>query len=88
MVTQGTTTTPLVVRVEPVDDAYEAVLEDGEELVLAHYVALDSEASHPAQHTSRRLSRAEPSPPERVVARRHPRAGSRPPCGPARRTGR
>jgi hypothetical protein len=41
MVTQGTTTTPVVVRVEPVDDAYEVVLEDGEELVLAHYDALD-----------------------------------------------
>ena len=43
MVGTGSTGTSVVVRVEPVDDAYEVVLEDGEELVLAHYDALDSD---------------------------------------------
>ena len=43
MVGTGSTGTSVVVRVEPVDDAYEVVLEDGEELVLAHYDTLDSD---------------------------------------------
>jgi len=43
MVGTGSTGRSVVVRVEPVDDAYEVVLEDGEELVLAHYDALDSD---------------------------------------------
>jgi hypothetical protein len=30
-----------VVKVEPVDDGYEVLLEDGEELVLAHYDIAD-----------------------------------------------
>jgi len=33
----------VVVRVEPVHDAYEVVLEDGDELVLAHYDTLDGD---------------------------------------------
>ena len=43
MATKGSLGMSVVVRVEPVDDAYEVVLEDGEELVLAHYDALDGD---------------------------------------------
>ena len=41
MVGKGRTSAPVVVRVERSDDAYEVVLEDGDELVLAHYDAID-----------------------------------------------
>ena len=43
MATKGSLGMSVVVRVEPVDDAYEVVLEDGEELVLAHYDALEGD---------------------------------------------
>ena len=33
----------VVVRVGPVDDAFEVVLEDGEQLVLAHYDAVEGD---------------------------------------------
>jgi len=37
----ATKSRPVVVRVERSDDAFDVVLEDGDELVLAHYDALD-----------------------------------------------
>ena len=41
MVGKGSTGAAAVVRVERSEDAYEVVLEDGDELVLAHYDADD-----------------------------------------------
>ena len=44
MVGKGTTASaPVVVRVERSDGAYEVVLEDGDELVLAHYDTIDGD---------------------------------------------
>ena len=43
MATKGSLGMSVVVRVEPIDDAYEVVLEDGDELVLAHYDALEGD---------------------------------------------
>ncbi len=41
MVGKGSTGAAAVVRVERSEDAYDVVLEDGDELVLAHYDADD-----------------------------------------------
>ena len=41
MVGKETAGSAVVVRVERSDDAYDVVLEDGDELVLAHYDAAD-----------------------------------------------
>jgi hypothetical protein len=35
---------PVIVRVEYIDDGYDVVLEDGDELVLAHYDTADWDA--------------------------------------------
>jgi hypothetical protein len=42
-----------VVKVEPVDDGYEVLLEDGEELVLAHYDIADWADDGDAGETAR-----------------------------------
>ena len=43
MVGKGSTGAPVVVRVQRSEDAYDVVLEDGDDLVLAHYDAVDGE---------------------------------------------
>ena len=63
MARDGTGRMSAVVRVEPVDDGYEVLLEDGDELVLAHYDIADwvedadvPEASHHAREDAERYA--------------------------------
>ncbi|HZQ79664.1 MAG TPA: hypothetical protein VFE55_20220 [Acidimicrobiia bacterium] len=55
MVQDGSKWTTAVVKVEPVDDGYEVLLEDGDELVLAHYDITDCDG--PADVAAARLAR-------------------------------
>jgi hypothetical protein len=63
MAKDGSERVSAVVKVEPVDDGYEVLLEDGEELVLAHYDIADwaddadvREASHHARADAERYA--------------------------------
>lgn len=53
MATKGSTRLSVVVRVEPGDEAYDVVLDDGDELVLAHYDTLDGEGRDEARAEAR-----------------------------------
>jgi len=63
MAQDGSGRTKPVVKVEPVDDGYEVLLEDGDELVLAHYDIADwvdsadvREATHHARQDAERYA--------------------------------
>ena len=56
MAPKGTVREAVVVRVDPVEHAYEVVLDDGDELVLAHYDTLDWDGSAEARADAERYA--------------------------------